>query len=124
MPFGLAGAPASFQRLMDSICRDLPFVTTYLDDVLIHSPSIQEHEQHLKTIFGRFKSAGLTLRGSKCNIGVTEVKYLGHVFSEKGMEPDPQKTSAVQDWPTQWMLATFAVFWGLPHIIDDTSINL
>ena len=58
MPFGLAGAPASFQCLMDSICRDLPFATTYLDDVLIHSSTIQEHEQHLKTIFERFKSAG------------------------------------------------------------------
>ena len=37
MPFGLSGAPASFQRLMDKICRDLPFTTTYLDDLLIHS---------------------------------------------------------------------------------------
>ena len=48
MPFGLVGAPASFQRLMDSIFRDLPFVTTYLDNVLIYSPTTQEHEQHLK----------------------------------------------------------------------------
>ena len=113
MPFGLAGAPASFQRLMDSICRDLPFVTTYLDDVLIHSSTIQEHEQHLKTIFERFKSAGLTLRGGKCNIGVKEVKYLGHVFSEKGMEPDPQKTSAVRDWPTPVDVSNLRSFLGL-----------
>ena len=98
---------------MDSICRDLPFVTTYLDDVLIHSPTIQEHEQHLKTVFERFKSAGLTLRGGKCNIGVKEVKYLGHVFSEKGMEPDPQKTSAVRDWPTPVDVSNLRSFLGL-----------
>ena len=64
------GAPASFQQLMVTTFRDLPFVTTYLDDVLIHSPTIQEHEQHLKIVFERFEAAGLTLRGSKCNISV------------------------------------------------------
>ena len=73
------------------------YTTTHLDDVLIYSPTTQEHEQHLKIIFERFESTGLTLRGSKCNISVHEVKYLGHVFSQKGMEPDPQKISC--DWP-------------------------
>ena len=84
MPFGLSGAPASFQRLMDTILRDLPFVPTYLDDVLIHSPSIEQHENHLKVVFDRLQSAGLTLRGGKCNIGVCQVRYLGHVFSVRG----------------------------------------
>ena len=69
IPFGLSGPPASFQCLMDTILRDLPFVTTYLDDVLIHSSSIEEHESHLKLVFDRLQSAGLTLCGGKCNIG-------------------------------------------------------
>ena len=85
MPFGLSGAPASFQHLMDTILRDLPFVTTYLDDELIHSPSIEQHEDHLKVVFDRFQSAGLTLCGGKCNIGVCQVRYLGHVFSVRGI---------------------------------------
>ena len=74
MPFGLSGAPASFQHLMDTILHDLPFVTTYLDDVLIHSPSIEEHESHLKVVFHRFQSAGLILHGGKCSIGVCQVR--------------------------------------------------
>ena len=123
MPFGLTGAPASFQRLMDMICRDLPFVTTYLDDVLIHSSTIQEHKQYLKTVFERFNSAGLTLHGSKCNIGVREVKYLGHIFSEKGMEPDPQKYLQYMIGQHQWMLVVYVAFWGWLHIIGDTSTN-
>ena len=110
MPFGLSGAPASFQRLMDTLCRDLPFVTTYSDDVLIHSPNAQEHEKH---VFQRFQSAGLTLRGSKCNIGVQQVKYLGHVFSIKEMEPDPQKTAAVDNWPTPVNVSHLHSFLGL-----------
>ena len=50
MTIGLLGAPASFQHLMDTLLRDLPLVTTHWDDVLIHSPSIEEHQSHLKVI--------------------------------------------------------------------------
>ena len=53
MPFGLTGAPASFQRLMDKVCRGLPFTTTYLDNVLVHSASMQEHAEHLRLVFER-----------------------------------------------------------------------
>ena len=84
---------------MDTILHDLPFVTTYLDDVLIHSPSIEEHESHLKVAFDRFQSAGLTLCGGKCSIGICQERYLGHVFSTKVMEPDSNKISAVCEWP-------------------------
>ena len=54
------GAPASFPRLMDKICRDLSFATTYLDD-LIHSQALQEHIEHLHILFEHLSSAGLTL---------------------------------------------------------------
>ena len=113
MPFGLSGAPASFQRLMDTLFRDFSFVTTYLDDVLIHSHTVEEHKDHLKIVFNRIESAGLTLHGSKCNIGAHHVKYLGHVFSSKGMEPDPSKTSAVCDWPTPLEANNLRSFLGL-----------
>ena len=113
MPFGLSGAPASFQRLMDTLLRDLSFVTTYLDDVLIHSSSAEEHHRHLATVFERFHNAGLTLRGGKCNIGVCEVRYLGHVFSGKGMEPDTTKISAVCDWPIPTNPTELRSFLGL-----------
>ena len=80
MPFGLCGAPSSFQRLIDKITRGLPFVTTYLDDILIHPTSEDEHKEHLSSIFSRLKTAGLTLRGRKCQIGMPQVTYLGHVL--------------------------------------------
>jgi len=50
MPFGLTGAPGSFQRLMDSVSRGLPFVITYLDDLLVYSLTPQAHEQHLHQV--------------------------------------------------------------------------
>jgi len=51
MSFGLTGAPSSFQRLMDSVFHGLQFVTTYIDDVLIHSSSEKQHKEHLETVF-------------------------------------------------------------------------
>ncbi|KAL5491894.1 hypothetical protein EMCRGX_G017263 [Ephydatia muelleri] len=100
MPFGLTGAPGSFQRLMDKVLRGLNFVTTYLDDVLVHSKTKDEHIKHLNAVFSRLKNAGLTLRGSKCHIGHDKVYYLGHVFSEQGMRPDEGKVRVVKEWPT------------------------
>ena len=59
MPFGLTGAPSSFQRLMDSVFHGLPFVTTYIDDVLIHSSSEKQHKEHLKQFFNDSLMLGL-----------------------------------------------------------------
>jgi len=100
MPFGLSGAPSSFQRLMDTILQGLPFVTIYLDDILVHSTSETEHKEHLDIVFKTLLDAGLTLRGAKCHIGMSAVHYLGHVFSGEGMSPDPSKVQVVVDWPT------------------------
>ena len=77
MPFGLTGAPGSFQRLMDSVLRDLPFATTYIDDVLVFSQTEEQDVHHLQQVFQRLQGAGLTFRGSKCHIGVSKVCYLG-----------------------------------------------
>eukprot|EP00731_Ephydatia_muelleri_P006639 Em0003g887a len=73
-------------RLMDKVLRGLNFVTTYLDDVLVHSKTKDEHIKHLNVVFSRLKNAGLTLRGSKCHIGHDKVYYLGHVFSEQAQK--------------------------------------
>ena len=99
MPFGLTGASSSFQRLMEKVLRGLPFVIHYIDDILMHSANEEEHKQHLRIVLERLQKAGLTLRGQKCCIGLSEVPYLGHVFSDTGMAPDPKKVICVQEWP-------------------------
>ena len=113
MPFGLCGAPSTFQRLMNTVMRGLPFVTTYIDDVLIHSPNEEAHKQHLTEAFKRLRQSGLTLRGSKCQIGVTQVSYLGHIFSAAGMAPDSSIVQAVQNWPRPNDVTAVKQFLGL-----------
>ena len=97
MPFGLTGAPASFQCLMDSVLRGLPFATTYIDDVLVISSTPEQHVHHLQEVFQRLKDVDLTLHGTKCHIGVPKVCSLGHIFDSNEMHPDPDKLNSVQE---------------------------
>ena len=110
MPFGFTEDPSSFQRIMDKIFRDLPFVSNYIDDLLIHSTDEISHKQHLEEVFHRLQEAGLTLRGEKCHIGLSQVSYLGHVFSATGMTPDEEKVKAVQSWPIPNSVTTVRCF--------------
>ena len=107
------GAPSSFQRMMDKILRGLSFVTNYVDDILVHSADVEEHTHHLRVVFQRLSDAGLTLRGTKCHIGMKEVSYLGHVFSSSGMAPDPKKIQIVQEWPVPTDVTQVRQFLGL-----------
>ena len=97
MPFGLTGVPGSFQRLMNKIMRGLPFVTTYIDNVLVHSKIKEEHKNHLQAVFEHLNYAGIILRGLKCTLAMSQVRYLGHKFSQSGLTPDKSKIQAVQD---------------------------
>lgn len=98
---------------MDSVFHGLPFVTTYIDDALIHSSSEMQHKEHLQIVFQHLLEAGLTLRGGKCQIGTSQVSYLGHIFTGAGMQPDSKKVCSVQDWPTPTDVTTLRQFIGL-----------
>ena len=63
IPFRLTGTPSSFQRLMNQLLRHLPFVTVYIDDILVHSANRHQHAQHLQQVFDHLSKANLTLRG-------------------------------------------------------------
>ena len=88
-------------------------MSTYIDDVLVHSVNEEEHKRHLQEVFCRLRDAGLTLRGRKCHIGLSEVSYLGHVFSKGGMAPDPHKVDVIQKWSASKNVEDVRHFLGL-----------
>ncbi|CAL9689822.1 unnamed protein product [Knipowitschia caucasica] len=95
MPFGLKNAAQSFQRLMDSALRDMPFIFVYLDDVLVASSSEEEHLTHLRVLFTRLDQHGLIINPAKCVFGVPSIKFLGHLITSEGAAPLPSKVDAV-----------------------------
>ena len=112
-PFGLTQAPAYFQRLINKVIKGLPFAFGYFDDVLIHSPDIESHLQHMKVLFQRLREADLKLKDSKCNYFKTHVQYLGHLVSGKGIKPLPEKLESVKKMPAPTTPKEIKQFLGL-----------
>ena len=71
----------------------------YLDDVIVFSPDETVHLQRLDLVLGKIEEAGLKLKPSKCHFFQKQVKYLGHVVSNEGVQADPAKIEKVLEWP-------------------------
>lgn len=100
LPFGLHGAPASFQRLMDQVlCGLSEFAGAYLDDVVIYSTSWAQHLEHLQVVFQRLQEAGLTINPGKCAFAKAEIEYLGFVIGNGQVKPQVAKVQAIQNCP-------------------------
>lgn len=97
MPFGLHGAPATWQRFIDSaIGADLEkHVFTYLDDIIICTQTFRQHIDVLRQVLERLNDAGLTLNREKCHFCKAELRYLGYVVNSSGLLVDPEKVRAI-----------------------------
>ena len=95
-PFGLAQAPAYFQRLVNEVLSGLTFAFGYLDDILVFSPDMETHLKHLRIRFERLRSADLKLKEVKCNFLKKHIQYLGHIISGEGITPVPEKLESIQ----------------------------
>lgn len=100
LPFGLVNAPAVFQALVNDVLRDMlnVFVFVYLDDILIFSPSLQVHVQHVRRVLQRLLENRLFVKAEKCVFHAQSVTFLGSVVSAEGISMDPDKVRAVLDW--------------------------
>ncbi|XP_055017481.1 LOW QUALITY PROTEIN: uncharacterized protein LOC129411251 [Boleophthalmus pectinirostris] len=101
MPQGVTNAPSTFQRLMEKCVGDvhLSKVLVFLDDVIVFSQTLEEHEARLMKVLNCLKSYGLKLSPEKCQFFKSSMKYLGHVVDAQGVHTDPDKVSALKDWP-------------------------
>ena len=95
-PFGLAQAPAYFQRLVNEVLSGLTFAFGYLDDILVFSPDMETHLEHLRSLFIKLREADLKLKEIKCNFLKKHIQYLGHIMSGKGITPLPEKLESIQ----------------------------
>lgn len=115
MPFGLTNAPASFQALMNDVFTDYmrKFVLVFFDDILIYSPDMEKHVQHLQLVFEALRKHQLFIRKKKCSFAAESVEYLGHVVSRNGVAADEKKIQAMLQWPTPTTPRALRGFLGL-----------
>jgi len=100
MPYGLTGAPATFQRLLDRLIGPEmePFAFAYLYDIV--TPTFEEHMVWLKKVLDRITSAGLTVNLDKCEFCCLQVRYLGFIIQGEGLTVDPEKTRSILEYPS------------------------
>ncbi|KAL4156031.1 hypothetical protein QTP88_000066 [Uroleucon formosanum] len=115
MCFGLKGAPATFQRLMNRVLNGIngsrAFV--YLDDIIVIGATLQEHTTRLREVFERLRQYNLQLQPPKCEFLRKEVNYLGHVITENGVKPDPKKIECIVNYPVPDNTKKIKSFLGL-----------
>lgn len=117
MPFGLMGAPATFQRMMNHVLVGLQGLEclVYLDDIVIYGTNLEQHNYRLANVFNRLRQHNLKVKLSKCQFLKEEILFLGHKVTREGLMPDPSKVQSVQDFPAPNTIKKLQSFLGLTN---------
>jgi hypothetical protein len=112
---GLCNAPGTFMQLMNDTFRDLldKSVLVFLDDILISSKTLAEHELHVRQVLERLRTSKLYAKLSKCQFFRREVEFLGHHIGAAGLSVMQDKISAVREWPVPRDVSDVCSFLGL-----------
>lgn len=117
MPFGLANAPAIFQRFIQWVLREYldVFCFVYLDDILIFSKTRDQHVVHVSKVLDALMKNNLTASAEKCSFFSDSVTFLGFIITTSGIEMDPAKLSTIRDWPYPENLGQLQKFLGFAN---------
>ena len=124
LPFGVASAPAIFQRTMDSLLQGLPHVCVYLDDILVTGSTDEEHTKTLDQVLRRLSDAGVRLQREKCSLLLPSVEYLGHRIASLGLQPTDGKIAALKDAPIPRNVSQLRSFLGILNYYAKFLPNL
>ena len=114
MPFGLINAPATFQRLMETVLQGIPNCIVYIDDILVHTSPKEPHQQVLQQVLDRLLKYKLYIKAEKCEFMKTSVTFLGHRITGNTIMLDDEKKQKIQGWQTPLKSAKeVRQFWGL-----------
>lgn len=115
LPMGLTNAPAEFMAMMEDTFREElnRFILVFLDDILVYSRTMEEHEGHLRAAMQKLRDKGLHGKLSKCQFLRSEVEFLGHHVGRAGVRMVEGKVEAVQRWPVPTRQKEVEQFIGL-----------
>ncbi|XP_046975644.1 uncharacterized protein K02A2.6-like [Vanessa cardui] len=122
--FGLASAPAIFQRAIEGVLSGIEGVLCLLDDILITGRDKAEHLERLHVVLSRLQNAGLTLQKEKCTFFQDEVTYLGFIISKDGLKKAPEKIKAMIEAPVPTNVNQLQSFLGLINYYRNFVPNI
>jgi hypothetical protein len=119
LPMGILPASGMFQRAINALLGGLTWVKCliYIDDIIIFSPNEEAHLADLQLILQRFQEVGLKVNFGKAQIAKTNVKYLGHIVTPDGTQPDPEKVKAIKEFPTPTSATEIRRFMGIVQFV-------
>ena len=124
MPLGLRNATQTFQRYMDSLFRDLPYVRDYVDDVLVASASLEEHLEHLQVVLEILVKAKLSINLGKCKFAQVEVNFLRFAVNRDGFRPPQEKVEAILNYKRPTNIMGLRRFLGIINFYHTLIPNL
>ena len=124
LPFGISSAPEHFQRWMSDILAGVEGAVCMMDDILIHGQTKAEHDERLTQVLHRLQDAGLTLNRDKCQFSKSSVTFLGHLIDGEGIQPDPDKITAIGDFRTPQCVGDIRRFLGMVNQLNKFTDHL
>jgi hypothetical protein len=115
LPMGLCNSPGVFMALMNDTFREYldKFVLVFLDDIIVYSDSLEDHERHLRLALQQLRKQRLYAKLSKSALCMTEVEFLGHYVGQRGLRVMEDKIAAVNEWPVPTTIRELRAFLGL-----------
>ena len=124
LPYGVASAPAIFQRTMENLLQGMNHVVVYIDDILVTGENKEAHLANLQEVFHRLEKAGLRLRKDRCVYMAPSVTYLGHKIDEEGLHPITEKVKAINASPPPQNVHQLKAYIGLLNYYGKFIPNL
>ena len=124
LPNGISSAPGIFQRNMENLSQNIPYVIARVDDILVSCANDGDHFKNLEEVFKRLAKAGLQLKKGKCVFMEPQVTYLGHSVSKEGIQPMEDKVEAITNAPPPRNVSELKSYLGMINYYQKFLPNL
>ncbi|KAK3756991.1 hypothetical protein RRG08_063183 [Elysia crispata] len=116
--FGVNAAPEIFPHAMSDILHDIPGVTHFIDDIIVHGKDRAAHDASLTETLKRLTQRGVKLNKEKCLFGVNKLSFLGHTFGDRGISPEAQKIKAITSAKAPTSISELRSFLGMTQFVS------
>lgn len=124
LPYGISSCPAIFQRVMESVFKEIPNIVIYFDNLYLTGSNDKEHLETLEAVLKRCKERGLNIKRSKCEFMVDEIDFLGYRLTKEGISPQPKKVEAVLKAPAPSSLQELRAYLGMLNYYSKFLPNI